>query len=59
MVGGGTVLGSTIRPFYRLRFSIAQSLFAPLIVQLIAVRSLEGFTIVLIIHSVDPTNVQS
>ena len=28
-VGGGTVLGSTIRPFYRLRFSIAHAIQDP------------------------------
>ena len=35
------------------------TLSPPLIVQLIAVRSLEGFTIALAIHSLDPTNVKS
>ena len=29
MVGGGTVLGSTIRTFYRLRFSIAHAIQDP------------------------------
>ena len=54
MVGGGTVLGSTIRTFYRLRFSIAHAIQDPYSGSL-SRRDLYGNSIASANRSVDPS----